>query len=361
VYVGSPSLAALPEGGYVASHDFFGPESDENRTAVFGSEDKGKSWKKLAELQGQWWSNLFTHRGSLYIMGVSRQYGDVVIRRSDDGGRSWSEAKDENSGLLLGDGRYHTAPVPTVVHNGKIWRAMEYLAPGDGWGRFQAFVMSAQVDAELLKAKNWIHSEKLIFEKKWAPEENRPGWLEGNIVVAPEGELVNILRLNFLEGCKAAMIHINNNGKDLLFNPKKDIIEFPGGSKKFTIRYDKKSGLYWSLTNIVPKRDKSLPASLHRNTLALISSPDLKNWKIQSIILYHPDIKNHGFQYIDWLFEEDDIIFVSRTANDDGLVGAHRQHDANYLTFHRIQDFRNRTIIEKVLNEPPETSPAYSN
>jgi len=361
MYVGSPGIAVLSNGSYVASHDFFGFKSKKNRTAVFGSEDRGKSWKKRNELEGQFWSNLFTHRDSLYIMGVSRQYGNVVIRRSDDGGKTWSEPKDANSGLLLDGGRYHTAPVPVVKHQGKIWRAMEYLAPGDGWGRFQSFVLSAPENTNLLKAKNWKCSEKLIFEKEWAAEENNPGWLEGNIVVTVEGKLVNILRLNFLEGGKAALIHISNNGKNLRFNPERDIIDFPGGSKKFTIRNDKKSGLYWSLTNIVTGRDKSLKASLHRNILALISSPDLRNWKIQSTILYHPDIKKHGFQYIDWLFNEDDIIFVSRTAYGDGLGGAHNQHDANYLTFHRIRDFRNRTIIDRVLNEPPEARPAYKN
>jgi len=45
---------------------------------------------------------------------------------------------------------------------------------------------------------------------------------------------------------------------------------------------------------------------------------------------------------VDWVFEGDDIIFVSRTAFDDDLTGAHNAHDANYLTFHRIQDFRNQ-------------------
>ena len=39
-------------------------------------------------------------------------------------------------------------------------------------------------------------------------------------------------------------------------------------------------------------------------------------------------------------FEGEDIIAVSRTAHDDGLGGAHDMHDANYLTFHRVRDFR---------------------
>jgi predicted neuraminidase len=57
---------------------------------------------------------------------------------------------------------------------------------------------------------------------------------------------------------------------------------------------------------------------------------------VQRVLLQHPDTKAHGFQYVDWLFEGDDIIAVCRTAWD----GAHNAHDANHLTFHRIADFR---------------------
>ena len=340
VYLGCAGIAGLPSGEYVASHSFFGPGSTSDTMAVFRSGDKGKTWEKLTDIKGQWWSNIFTHNGSLYIMGTSRHYGNAVIRRSDDGGKTWTTPKDKTTGLLLDGGRYHTAPVPIVVHNGRIWRAMEYIERGKSWGNFQAFVMSAPADADLLKAENWTYSNRLIFRKEWAPDEKRPGWLEGNIVITPQSTLVNILRVNFLEGEKAAVIRIADDGREIYFDPKRDIIDFPGGATKFTIRHDKISNRYWSLTNHVPKRDKAVKASLNRNTLALISSPDLKNWRIESIILHHPDVKKHAWQYVDWLFEGDDIIFVSRTAYDDGLGGAHRQHDANYFTFHRIQDFR---------------------
>jgi len=58
-YVGSPSIAVLPNGAYVASHDFFGPGTSNDTTAVFRSTDRGASWNKVAEVQGQWWSTLF--------------------------------------------------------------------------------------------------------------------------------------------------------------------------------------------------------------------------------------------------------------------------------------------------------------
>src|SRR5687767_8692692 len=70
-YIGSPGLAVLPNGDYVASHDFFGPGSTKDRTAVYGSTDKGKTWQKRADIQGQWWSSLFVHKKDLYLLGTS--------------------------------------------------------------------------------------------------------------------------------------------------------------------------------------------------------------------------------------------------------------------------------------------------
>jgi hypothetical protein len=155
VYLGSPSLAILPDGSYVASHDFFGPGTTHDRTPVFGSKDRGTSWGKLAEVEGQFWSTLFMHGQGLYLMGTSRQDGDTIIRRSAGGGRTWTQPRDRDSGLLLADGRYHCAPVPVVVHAGRLWRAMEDVRGPDGWGRnFRTFMLSVPADADLLRADN---------------------------------------------------------------------------------------------------------------------------------------------------------------------------------------------------------------
>jgi len=110
LYVGSPSIAVLPGGAYVASHDFFGPKSNEfqsARTAVFGSSDRGHSWKKLSEVQGAFWSSLFVHRGALYLLGPDRHHGNILIRRSTDGGATWNPV-GVNTGFFKG---FATSPV----------------------------------------------------------------------------------------------------------------------------------------------------------------------------------------------------------------------------------------------------------
>jgi len=121
----------------------------------------------------------------------------------------------------------------------------------------------------------------------------------------------------------------------------------PGATgKKFTIRKDSVSNKYWSLVNwIQPKDIANLniqkKAGRIRNTLALISSSDLRTWTIERIVLHHPDMYKHAFQYVDWMFDGNDIIAVSRTAYDDGQGGANNYHDANYITFHLVKGFRN--------------------
>jgi hypothetical protein len=341
IYIGSPSLAILTNGEYVASHDLFGPATAEDHTRVFGSADRGQTWTKLAELDGQWWSTLFVHQGALYLIGTTRHDGLVVIRRSTDGGTTWTIPKDSGSGVLLGQGTYHCAPVPVVVHDGRLWRAMEdTMGPGNSGGHFLPFMMSAPVDSDLLCATNWTFSDHLPQNPEWL-DHHFGGWLEGNAVVTPDDHIVDILRVDFHSASeKAAVVEISDDGKTASFNPSTGFIEFPGGCKKFTVRLDPLTHAYWSLANYVPPPFQGRNPERTRNTLALIRSSDLRHWTVQSIVLQHPDPEKHAFQYVDWLFDGDDLIAVSRTAFDDPFGAAHNQHDANYLTFHRFEKFR---------------------
>ncbi len=350
-YIGSPSIAVLPDGSYVATHDFFGPGPKNAQTRIFLSSDKGKSWEEIAELDNQFWSTLFTHRGDLYLIGTTGKNGHCIIRQSIDGGRHWTTPKDETSGLLIADGQYHCAPQPLVEHNGRLWRGMEDAMGPNGWGEhFHSFMMSIPIDADLLHAKNWISSERIGYNGNWL-DGAFGGFLEGNAVVTPGGEVANILRVDYKpQGGKAAMIHIGNDGKSASFDPQTDFIDFPGGSKKFTIRKDPRSDYYWSLSNWVPSRHEGDNPSRTRNTVALIRSKNLRDWEIRSVVLYHPDVSHHAFQYLDWLYEGEDIIAVSRTAYDDGLGGAHNQHDANFMTFHRFETFRELAMEDSVID-----------
>ncbi|AKJ65056.1 sialidase family protein [Kiritimatiella glycovorans] len=336
-YIGSPSIALLPDGSYVAAHDFFGSGPDVHDTRIYRSEDRGEHWQHVSTLR-QFFSTLFVHRGTLYLIGRDAEAARAVIRKSEDGGRTWTTPVDRRSGILL-RGRIHCAPVPVLEHDGRLWRAMECFEDSGTWAeRSRAFMMSVPVDANLLNAEHWRCSEMLSYDQKhW----KGMGWIEGNAVASPDGEVLNILRVARLQG-KAAVIHVSDDGRDARFDPDTDYIRLPGSAKKFTIRFDPHSGRYWSITNHGRWYDRvrTLHPGWVRNRAVLISSPDLKHWTVHETVVQHRDVYRHGFQYWDWQFEGHDIIAVSRTAFDDGMGGAHNYHDANFLTFHRIENFR---------------------
>ena len=352
LYIGSPSLAVLPDGDYVASHDEFGPKSTEHSRAVshiFQSRDRGANWKKISTVAGAFWSTLFTHRGALYLLGPDKHHGNVLIRRSSDGGVTWTTPTNGTTGLLRGDGQYHCAPMPVIEHAGRLWRAMEWRNPPVAWGiNYRAGMLSIPVDADLLNAVNWTCSNFLPSDRAWNGGD-MGAWLEGNAVVTPAGELVNVLRVQTKSPDeKAAIVRISPDGKTASFDPATGFVKFPGGAKKFTIRFDPRTKRYWTLASVVLDRDRADNPGSIRNTLALTTSSDLLHWEVRCLLLHHPDTAKHGFQYADWLFDGEDIIAACRTAFDDGQGGAHNNHDANFLTFHRFANFRRLTMADSV-------------
>src|SRR5688572_28724531 len=127
VYIGSAGIARLADGTYLAKHDEFGPGSTEHESAVtrvYRSQDRGHSWSEVAKIDGLFWSNIFEHRGAVYMIGTHHHHGALVVYKSTDGGTSWSTPADRKSGLIR-EGKFHTAPVPVVIHNGRLWRAVE--------------------------------------------------------------------------------------------------------------------------------------------------------------------------------------------------------------------------------------------
>lgn len=358
-YLGSPSLVQLPDGALLATHDYFGPgcprnhEHEEHLSSVYRSNDGGQTWTNVTHVAGQYWSTLFLHRGALYLLGASQQYGSIVIRRSEDGGNTWTYPRDERTGLLCRGGyyhdppNYHCAPMPVLEHEGRLYRAFEDCDPCV-WGTgFRSLMLSATVEADLLDAGSWTVSNKLPFDPAWVPAEwgklDGPGFLEGNAVATPEGELWNILRCHSAPLVdKAVALRVAWDGERLR-QQFLGFLDLPGGMTKFSIRRDPVTRLYLMLSNgnTVP----SCPSQ--RNLLALYASPDLRRWSHCCTLLTddqglprEDSLRYTGFQYVDWHFAGDDLIYAVRMA----YGGAHNFHDANRLTFHRLSRFRDELV-----------------
>ena len=364
-YLGSPTLVRLDGGEILAAHDYFGPRSPHNDqgkphlTSIYRSRDNGLSWEDLAHIVGAHWSTLFVHRGLTYLLGTSAEYGDIVIRRSADGGATWTQPADEESGLLFHGGpqdqlpNYHSSPTPVLRHGGRVYRACENRDPM-AWGSgFRAMVLSTAEDADLLRASSWHKSNEVPFPGNLAHKFE--GRMEGNIVVDIDGQLCSVMRLQpelSTEGYfsgetkfainKAAFLRIEDEGRKLVDDPRRSFVDLPGGMSKFTIRRDDIGSRYWVLAN-----DMSTgPPRVHRNILSLFSSADLSSWTRHKVLMEdtlektpEDSAQNTGFQYVDWQFDGEDIIYLVRTAFD----GAHNYHDSNRITFGTVRDFRRKT------------------
>jgi hypothetical protein len=138
---------------------------------------------------------------------------------------------------------------------------------------------------------------------------------------------------------KAATVKVSEDGKRISFDFETGFIQFPGGMTKFTIRRDSTTKLYLTLSN----NNTDPNWSSQRNILSLHISEDLIHWHHKKRLLeddlalsHEESIRKTGFQYVDWQFDGEDIIYIVRTAYD----GAHNFHDANRITFHQLENFR---------------------
>jgi hypothetical protein len=289
------------------------------------------------------------HKGDLYLFGTNRHHGFLVIRRSTDGGVTWSEPTNAKTGLLR-VGMFHMAPTSVILHNETLYFAIEFA---DGvvreWGkRYGSCIVSVSDGADLLDASAWNFSNVLYHEPTYL-NGCFGGWLEGNVILSPNGALSTLLRVeddcSFRE--KAALITFDSLKNTLKFNPETDFVSFPGGSKKFLILFDSETGMYVTLTNTIRNIDRNIyetaPDQI-RNTVTLVISSDLRSWKEVKVVLESVDIERTAFQYISFEFAGPDIVFVSRTAAPDWTFGARSYHDANFLTFHRIENFRQHLV-----------------
>ena len=339
-YLCSPSMVRHPDGYLLVSMDLYKGAAPQNLTLIFRSDDDGKTWHYVSELMPCFWGKLFIHKGDLYMLSVSTEYGDLLIGKSIDGGKTFSApiSLQRGSGGKAGDVGVHKNPQNVFCHNGRLYNTLEWGSWGAGY--HAPMIMSCSLEDDLLVPENWEFTDPVKYDPTWQGVATGPssGNIEGTLVKAPDGRILNVMRFDMTkteEGFGLVLayeVNTDDPGAPLKYSHS---IKFPANHSKFMIKYDEVSKKYYSLASRITDPD----AKSDRRLLSLMASPDLENWSVIKDILDARDTatpKEVGFQYVDFEFEGDDILFVSRTA----INKAHNFHDSNYITFHKIENFR---------------------
>jgi len=275
------------------------------------------------------------------MLAMSTEYGDLLIGKSEDGGTTFGmpEVLFRGSCSFMENGP-HKAPMPVISHAGRLWTAIDFGA----WskGGHASCLLSVDENADLLDASNWSLTKPLRYDSTWegtVKGESR-GLLEGSAVVSPNGDIFDFLGYR-TGGCvpdknRAVILKgsAEEPGKRLSFYKT---VDFYGNRSKFSVLYDDVSGMYFSVVNRIKEADAAGPES-KRNIASLSASPDLEQWRVLCDLLDYSneDPEQVAFQYVDFLFDGEDLLFLSRTA----FNRAASFHDNNYITFHRVINFR---------------------
>lgn len=339
-YLCSPSLVKYPDGTLLASMDLFELNAPQNLTLIYRSDDNGETWHYVSELFPCFWGKMFLHKGELYMLAVSTEYGDLLIGKSADKGKTF----DTPTVLLRGTGNnrgagVHKNPQNVVYYQGRIYETLEWGSWGCAY-KHAAMVMSCDENDDLLVAENWHFTPPVVYDPTW--EGVAKGFanatLEGTLCVNPAGELMNVMRYQTTVHSEpkyglVLQYRVNDQDPDAPLEYS-HATKFQANCSKFMIKYDAVSKKYYSIASRILSDD----GIGNRNLLSLMGSDDMEHWEVITDLLdyRHADPAKVGFQYVDFEFDGNDIIYLCRTA----MNHAHNFHDANYSTFHRVEDFR---------------------
>ena len=260
------------------------------------------NWTFLSWIERSYWATLTVLDGVVYALGTDNDYnGNVILHRSRDDGRSWA-FNGSSAGVVLFHGSFATGPTPIVLADGVLYRAIEMWPSPIRWPQgFQAAMLSCNLTAlpsvnGIMAPAAWRITSALPSDLTWIPKSwptlSAPGFLEGNAVILPPhssaasgsippsslaARVVNVLRFNSDPLSNWAIIlehHSSSNTLSFL-----SLIELPGGMSKFTIRYDRATASYYTVSKPVPANSTT---TYQRNTLAVYASSDsvgLTGWR----------------------------------------------------------------------------------
>lgn len=317
-FLASPSIVRLKNGDLLASMDIFALHYASKLSVICRSKNNGVDWEYVTELFPSFWTSLFTNGDNVYAVSLSEEYGDLQLLESCDDGISWHGIVLEK-GIGYSNMGFHRAPTPIIRHNGRIWFSMEYGC----WEctKFMPVVFSADENADLMDVSSWTHSEffEITADLPGIEKEKIGIGIEGNLVVAPDGNMYNLLR-HGKEKVLVLRVDTENPEGKMEFD---SFVKTPFSFSKFYIQ--KVADAYYCMGNVSP----------YRNTLALFKSNDIKNWEYHKTIVDYSKLpaQSVGCQYPSYIIEDDTVYTLARTA----VNGANNFHDSNCITFHKTK------------------------
>jgi hypothetical protein len=382
IYCFTPGLTRLADGRLVATMDFGGKGVVGPPGNVFTSDDHGKTWTHRTKFPFMH-ARPFVVGKSLYVLGHA---GDLMIIRSDDGGKTWSAPAKLTNGQS-----WHQSAANVWYANDSVYLVMERIVnPKEhGWpvARLAPVLMRASVGADLLKRDSWTFASELVFSDavdyrqldyfgvpffEMDPAKNvltvphremwPIGWLETNVVqftdpdniwFDPRGKTFHLWMRAHTGGTNLAaiakvvqnddgsmttMLETAPSGKRMVYVP------CPGGQMRFHILYDEKTKLFWLLssqsTDSMTRPDRlpedrfNLPNN-ERHRLQLHFSKNCVDWCFAGLVCMtaSPRQSRH---YASMVIDGDDLQVLSRSGDEH----AHDAHNGNMITFHTIHDFR---------------------
>ena len=194
ICVGSPDIIRVPSGRLIASMELWlqTPNSGidyPNHCLIKTSDDDGKTWKQISTTSITWGSLFYVNDG-LYLIGNNPHTRSIIIVKSEDEGRSWTEEV-----VLFGGSRYHGAATPVLVKGGFVYRAFE-----DTNRPYSSLVIAGDLSKDLLDPSSWRMSNKVpapqaVGAFMRGPLEKPVEWIEGSIIDV-RGEMRVLLRVN---------------------------------------------------------------------------------------------------------------------------------------------------------------------
>lgn len=324
----------------------------QSRIHILTSADGGVTWRAASQLN--FYSAVpWIHRGKLYLFankgGTKYRNDDLVLLRSDDGGKSWSEP------VLLFEGHYWNCHTGIVIKDNKLYWAMGDLS--FGMSKRGPRAIAGDLSRDPMNPAAWRISNPVPFPG--IPESlgnakftERGSWyLECNVVdVRGNLRILNTVKaFGQTTTNLSGVFDLKDNGKELglkftQFN------SMPGGHLKFCVVCDEASKLFWATSNYAVDSQGML--DLWNNTadeqgkkqfktggndrrfLMLSYSLDGLNWFQAGCVARAPKL-SQSFMYGKLMVDGDDLVVIARSN-----INGPNLHDADSATFHRVRNFR---------------------